>query len=199
MLPTHALSGMIISLPLFYFKPELAYIGLISGLIGSVFPDSDMYWGHRKTLHYPVYYSVLAFLSLTAFLIYTTPATLAISFFLIGCTIHTLSDILTAGLELKPWKQQSKKAVYNHYSQEWIEPKHIIAYDGSKGDLAILLSLSIPLLFILGPKSKLFVFTMVIIGIIYSLLRKKLPNIGVQLIEYIPSRYMKYVPNRYIE
>jgi len=161
MLPTHALSGMIISLPLFYLKPELAYIGLIAGLIGSVFPDADMYWGHRKTLHYPVYYSVIALVSITTFLIYTTPVTLAISFFLIGCTIHTLSDILTAGLELKPWKQQSKKAVYNHYSKEWIEPRHIIAYDGSKGDLVILLCLAIPLLFVVGPKSQIFILSMV--------------------------------------
>lgn len=32
----------------------------MSGLFGGVFSDFDLYVGHRKTLHLPVYYLVLS-------------------------------------------------------------------------------------------------------------------------------------------
>jgi hypothetical protein len=60
MLPTHVLIGMVLALPLMVVAPEFATVGLIAGLLGGLFPDLDLYHGHRKTFHYPVYYSVLA-------------------------------------------------------------------------------------------------------------------------------------------
>ena len=59
MLPTHALAGMALALPVALVAPEYAPAALAAGFVGGVLPDLDLYTGHRKTLHFPTYYSVL--------------------------------------------------------------------------------------------------------------------------------------------
>ncbi len=51
---------MALVLPLVATAPEFASIALVAGLLGGVFPDLDLYAGHRKTLHFPVFYSAVA-------------------------------------------------------------------------------------------------------------------------------------------
>ncbi|MEF8780015.1 MAG: metal-dependent hydrolase, partial [Haloferacaceae archaeon] len=75
MLPTHALGGMAVALPLLAVSPELAPVALVAGLLGGIFPDLDLYVGHRKTLHYPVYYGAAAVAASLAALLVPAPAT----------------------------------------------------------------------------------------------------------------------------
>src|SRR6056297_2453705 len=56
MLPTHAIVGLAIATPLAMLAPDLAPAALAGGLFGGVFPDLDLYSGHRKTLHFPTGY-----------------------------------------------------------------------------------------------------------------------------------------------
>lgn len=56
MLPTHALGGMSLGLSVAFVAPEFVSVARVAGFLGGVFPDLDMYIGHRKSLHYPIYY-----------------------------------------------------------------------------------------------------------------------------------------------
>lgn len=125
--------------------------------------------------------------------------TISIFFLFLNCSIHSISDILSSGLELRPWEQNSKKSVYNHYNQKWIEPLHIIPYDGSKYDLLLLISLSIPLFIYLEQPYESIIILCDIIGITYTILRKILPDMGTYIIDVIPNKYYKYIPARYLE
>jgi len=120
MLPTHVLGGMLLAAPLVRVAPELAPIGFVAGFLGGLFPDLDMYVGHRKTLHFPVYYSAFAALALFAALAVPSAATVGAALFLLGAAVHSVADMYGGGLELRPWEGNSDRAVYDHYRGTWI-------------------------------------------------------------------------------
>ena len=198
MLPTHALGGMALALPLLTVAPEFAGIGLVAGLFGGIFPDLDMYVGHRKTLHYPVYYSVLAIgMALVAAFV-PTAIGIGIAFFLLGASIHSVSDILGGGLELRPWESTSNRAVYDHHNSKWIAPRRWIRYDGSPEDL--LLSVTIAALLLVSIKG---VFNWLILSTLtvaagYTALRRILPDVAVLLVQILPTPLLAHVPARYL-
>jgi hypothetical protein len=49
MATTHALVGVLLGSASLFVAPELAPIAVFAGLAGGVFPDFDLYSGHRKT------------------------------------------------------------------------------------------------------------------------------------------------------
>jgi len=79
-----------------------------------------MYVGHRKTLHFPVYYSAFAALALFAALAVPSAATVGAALFLLGAAVHSVADMYGGGLELRPWEGNSDRAVYDHYRGTWI-------------------------------------------------------------------------------
>ena len=84
MLPTHVLAGMLLAVPLVRAAPELALVGFAAGFLGGLLPDLDMYTGHRRTLHSPVYYSVLAVPALLAAVAAPSTLTVGVALFLLG-------------------------------------------------------------------------------------------------------------------
>lgn len=42
---------------MFFLAPELSLVAFVAALVEKVFPDLDLYHGHRKLHHYPVYYN----------------------------------------------------------------------------------------------------------------------------------------------
>ncbi|MXR22163.1 metal-dependent hydrolase, partial [Halobacterium sp. PCN9] len=58
MATTHALVGLAIAAVVSLVAPEFGMIAAAAGIAGGVFPDLDLYAGHRRTLHFPVYYAV---------------------------------------------------------------------------------------------------------------------------------------------
>ncbi len=100
--------------------PEFATVGLVAGFLGGLVPDLDMYVGHRKTLHYPVYYSVLATGGVLVGLAVPSVLTVAVALFLLGAAVHCVADIFGGGLELRPWEGTSDRAVYDHVRGRWI-------------------------------------------------------------------------------
>ena len=199
MLPTHALSGMALALPLVAVAPELAPVGFVAGLLGGIVPDLDMYAGHRKTLHFPVYYSALAIpASVVAFLA-PTAATVAVALFLLGAALHCLTDVFGSGLELRPWEGTSDRAVYDHYRGTWIAPRRAVAYDGSPGDLLLSMALAVPLVLVLEGVLQWLVVAVVVVGVVYTLLRRVLAELATVAVDLLPARVLPYVPERYLE
>ncbi|WP_255192309.1 metal-dependent hydrolase [Natronobeatus ordinarius] len=199
MLPTHALAGMALALPLVAVAPEFAPVALVAGLLGGIFPDLDMYAGHRKTLHFPVYYSLAAVVVTLAAILTPTTATVAAAFFLLGAALHCVTDVFGSGLELRPWEGTSQRAVYDHYRGTWIAPRRLVRYDGSPGDLLASVTLSIPLFYALEGALQWLVLAAVAVGVVYAALRRVLADLATVVVGFLPAAVRPYVPERYLE
>ncbi len=202
MLPTHALGGMALGLSVAFVMPEFAGVALVAGFLGGILPDLDMYIGHRKSLHYPVYYSGLALLTLTIAGLLPSVPTVFTAFFLVGAAVHSVTDILGSGLELRPWEATSDRAVYDHYRDRWIAPRRWIHYDGSPGDLLVSLTLAVPLLIALDGSVRQVVILTLAVAIVYAAVRRLLPTLAAVLVDDVlaprlPDQLLTYIPARY--
>ena len=198
MLPTHALVGLALAAPLAASVPELAPAALLGGFIGGIFPDLDLYAGHRKTLHYPVLYPIAAAPAALAALVWTGPLLVAVALFLLGAAAHCRMDIYGGGLELRPWEGTSERAVYDHIRGEWLAPRRAVAYDGSPGDLALSAAVGVPLLVVLDGAFVWGVAAALGVATAYVTLRRRLADLAPTVFGYVPERFAEYVPQRYV-
>ncbi|GAA0551740.1 hypothetical protein GCM10008994_28370 [Halorubrum ejinorense] len=197
MLPTHVLAGMLLAAPLVRVAPELAPIGFAAGFLGGLVPDLDMYVGHRKTLHYPVYYSALAVPAGLAALLAPSPVTVGAAFFLLGAALHSVADMFGGGLELRPWEGNSDRAVYDHHREEWVSPRRGVRYDGAVEDLALSVGLAVPLFLLVEAPLRQVVVGTVVVAAVYTVLRRRLAEIAAVLIPLCPDALDPYLPERY--
>ncbi|QUO49197.1 metal-dependent hydrolase [Halorubrum ruber] len=197
MLPTHVLAGMLLAAPLVRAAPELAPVGFAAGFLGGLLPDLDMYTGHRRTLHYPVYYSVFAAPALLAAVVAPSVLSVGIALFLLGAALHSVADMYGGGLELRPWEGNSDRAVYDHHRERWIPPRRGVRYDGAAEDLALSLGLAVPLLLLVdGPLREVVVGTLAV-AVVYTVLRRRLAEIAAAVIPLLPAAFDPYLPDRY--
>ena len=203
MLPTHAIAGMVLALPVAYARPEFAAVALVAGFVGGVVPDLDLYAGHRKTLHYPVYYQPLAAAALLVAAWRPTTVTVGVAFVLVGAAVHSVADVLGGGLELRPWEATSDRAVYDHHRKRWIAPRRWVPYDGSPGDLLLSVALAVPLLATLDATLRGVVLATLAVAVVYTAVRRVLPRLAVLLVDglepVVPASVLAYVPARYRE
>lgn len=197
MLPTHAMVGLAIAVPLVTLAPDLAPAALAGGLLGGIFPDLDLYSGHRKTLHYPTIYLLAALVAVGLTVLVPIPATAGLAFFLLGAAAHCQMDRFGGGLELRPWEGTSEQAVYDHVRGQWRRPKRWIPYDGSPHDLLLLSTVSVPLFVLLDGPFRLLVGVALLVGIVYVGLRQWLASIAPVVFSYVPGWLAAYVPDRY--
>lgn len=179
MLPTHIMTGLVVILPLFYVYPTYSNAIFFAGLVGFSLPDLDILIGsHRKTLHYPVLYLPVALVAIFLVINLVNIWTIITFTVSLGCFVHSFSDIIAGSLEDEPWEAEKDKVVYNHIRKEWFSAKRWIPYDGSRTDVIVMITSSLVFvaLYPLEMK-KLFLtimFGLLLIGIIYSVLRKTL-------------------------
>ncbi len=194
---THMLAGLVIALPFLGVFPDQAVTLFFVGALGGIFPDFDLYSGHRKTLHYPVYYGIpVVFLGVTGF-VTMAPLVIFGFIFMSAAWLHSMMDILGSGLELRPWEGTSNKAVFNHYRKRWVAPRRLVAYDGSAADLFLASALGFPLLIGFSSPVDAYVGILLIIGIGYSVCRKQLAGMAEWIVRHLPSRIHSFIPPRY--
>lgn len=202
MLPTHALAGMAAALPFGLAVPELAGVALLAGFVGGLVPDLDLYAGHRKSLHYPVYYPVLAAPTVTVAALTPSPAAVAAACLLVGAALHSAMDVLGGGLELYPWAATSDRAVYDHFHGRWLAPRRVVPYDGSPADLALAALLALSLVLVAGIALRWLVVTALVVAIGYTAVRRRLPDVALRLLnaagDRLPDRALDLVPERYV-
>lgn len=204
MLPTHAIAGMVLALPVAYARPEFAAVALVAGFVGGAMPDLDLYAGHRKTLHYPVYGPPLAAAALLVAAWQPTAATVGVAVALAAAALHSLADVLGGGLELRPWEATSERAVYDHHRRRWLAPRRWVRYDGSPRDLLLAVALAAPLLVTLDAPLRVLVFATLAVAAGYTAVRRVLPGLAVFVVDRLlapvaPGRAFAYVPARYRE
>ena len=199
MLPTHVLAGMLLAAPLVRVAPELATVGFVAGFLGGLFPDLDMYVGHRRILHYPVYYSAAAVIALVVALAAPSAVTVAAVLFLLGAALHSVSDMYGGGLELRPWEGNSDRAVYDHYRKRWVAPRSGVRYDGAAEDLALAVGLALPLLYLTDGPLRLAVVGTLLVAAVYTALRRHLAELAALVIPLVPAALTPYLPDRYAD
>ncbi|MFC6989464.1 metal-dependent hydrolase [Haloplanus sp. GCM10025708] len=173
---THAAVGLVLALPVLVLAPELAPAAALGAVAGGIFPDFDLLVGyHRKTLHFPHYYWVVAVPALLLAAVVPRPLTAAAALFLVAAAVHSGTDWFGAGVEPRPWERTSPEAVFVHTRGEWLRPRYWVRYDGAPEDLALTAVLSAPGLFAFGRLVRRVTVAMLLVALAYTLVRKRLP------------------------
>lgn len=197
MLPTHVVVGLAVAAPIGHAVPELAPAALLGVFVGSVLPDLDLYAGHRRTLHFPTGYSVIAAVAGVAAIVWPAPALVAAAFLALGAALHCRMDRYGGGLELQPWKNTSDRAVYDHVRGRWRAPKRWIRYDGAPEDLALAAVVGLVPLSLLGGGFRGLVAGALVVAVVYAALRRRLAAVAPVAFGRLPDRLGGYVPDRY--
>lgn len=196
MASTHALYGMAAATAVAVVLPEVAPQALLAGFVGGFLPDLDAYAAHRRTLHAPVYGSILAGLAVGLALLAPGPFTVVLASAVTGAALHAVMDVGGGGLSLEPWANRPERAVYSHFHGRWLRPRRWIAYDGSPGDLVLAFAAGLPLLATTTGTLRLLVVGALALSVAYVLIRKRLVAILLVVLERIPDRLQRFVPRR---
>lgn len=181
---THAAAGLLLAIPVLVFAPHLAPLAALAAIAGGAFPDLDMFVGqHRKTLHYPAYGWFVALPATVVAVVWTRPTTVAVACFSLAAALHAVSDVFGAGLEPRPWEGTSNRAVYLHAGHRWLAPKRWVRYDGAPEDLLLTVVLSVPGLLFFGPTVRRVTLVGIVVAVVYTVVRKRLPDAILRYIE----------------
>ncbi|WP_199174692.1 metal-dependent hydrolase [Halegenticoccus soli] len=199
MATTHALAGVVLAVFALFFAPDAGPLPVVAAALGGLFPDFDLYAGHRKTLHFPVYYAAAAAPAIALAAVVPTTATLSFALFLAAAALHSAMDALGGGLELKPWEGTSDRAVYDHFRGRWVAPRRWVRYDGAPEDLALAGLFALPALVVFDGPVEAGVYAALAVSAVYALLRKPLVAAAEWLVEALPAPVLGYIPERFLD
>jgi hypothetical protein len=197
MATTHALVGAALAAGVAVVAPEFAMVALVGGLVGGAAPDLDLYRNHRRRLHFPTYYSMAALLAGLLALAVPVPLTVGVAVALLAAAVHARMDRYGGGLELRPWRGTSTRAVYDHAKGRWYPPKRWIPYDGSPEDLGLAVAVAIPGLLVFDGVAQPVILATVGISAVYVAVRRRLPDLAEALAAALPATVAGHVPDRF--
>ncbi|WP_435334942.1 metal-dependent hydrolase [Haloarchaeobius sp. TZWWS8] len=177
MATTHAFVGLLLAVLVNLVAPEFGLVAAAAGLAGGTFPDLDLAAVHRKTLHFPIWYSVATVPAVAVAVLAPGPWTVGTAVFLAAAAIHSASDALGGGLELRPWEATSQQAVYVHPLKRWARPRRLIRYDGAPEDFVVGAAFAVPGLLVFGGRIRQLVLAGLAVSLFYTLIRKTLPRL----------------------
>ncbi|WP_115864029.1 metal-dependent hydrolase [Halorussus litoreus] len=175
---THAAMGVALAAPLVVVAPEFALAAALAGFFGGSFPDLDLLGGqHRRTLHFPVYYSAAALVAALVVLFAPQQSTVAGAFFLLSAAVHCVADAAGGGLELRPWEATDDRGVYVHPAGRWVRARRWIRYDGAPEDLLLAAVFSLPGLVLFDGWVRRLTVAALSVSVVYVAVRKRLPDV----------------------
>ncbi len=167
MAPTHLMTSVVLFLllsPGFFTADSLLFF-----IIGAFLPDLDVRANHRRTLHLPFFYPVIAAVFyLTSFYQFSA--------LFLSASLHCIMEI--AGNDAGEYVDEDKGAIFNHLSGEWISGRYWIKRDGGPRDLLLLLCISVIGLTI-SPSLEIVLITLIslISGLFYHVIRDRVEEI----------------------
>lgn len=175
MVITHVAFGLLVALPVALAMPEFATAAAIGAFIGGAFPDLDLLAGeHRRTLHFPVLGPLLAVPAIAVALFVPSELTVGVAMAVTAAAVHSASDVLGAGEELRPWERTSTNAVYDHVSRRWLRARYVVPYDGSSRDLLVAVLAAVPTLYVYDGFVRWVLLGLLGVAGIYTLFRRRL-------------------------
>ncbi|MFC7155710.1 metal-dependent hydrolase [Halomarina halobia] len=178
MVTTHAAVGVALASSLVVLAPEHATVGALAALAGGVLPDLDLLVGaHRRTLHFPALYWVAALPALAWAVVAPAAGSVALACFLLAAAVHSLSDVLGAGEELRPWERTTDRAVYLHPAGRWLVARRWVRYDGAPEDLALTALFATPGILLFPGVVRYLCLSGVAVATVYALVRKRIPDL----------------------
>lgn len=177
MATTHAFVGLTLASAYAALGGDYPTAAAAGALAGGVFPDLDMVAEHRKTLHFPEYYAVLAAVAGVAAVVVGTPALVGATAFLVSAAVHAASDVLGGGIDARPWLATSGRAVFFHRREKWATPRRYVRYDGAPEDFAVGVLFAIPGWLLFDGWVRDAVVAGVVLSGIYVVVRKRLPGL----------------------
>lgn len=199
MVTTHALAGLLLALPVALVAPEFAVVAAVAGFAGGVFPDLDMPGEHRRTLHFPVYYTLAALAASLVALLAPSAWTVGVALFLGSAAVHSLADALGGDLELRPWEETGDRGVYSHYHRRWWRPRRWVRYDGAPEDAVATVGLGVLALAAYDGTFDAVVVATVVVGVVYAVLRRRIVRWGEQAVAALPEETVEQLPDSLIE
>lgn len=209
MATTHALAGVALAVLVGTVFPESAagtsLVPVAAAALGGFFPDFDLYSGHRRTLHFPVYFNVAAAVAAAgavaaaAFAPGVAVVTASAALFLAAAGIHSAMDAVGGGLELKPWRGESDRAVYSHHHTRWIRPRRWVRYDGAPEDLFVAVAFAAPVVYALDGVVETGVLLAVGVSAVYVVVRKPMVIVTQTVVDALPERVVDRLPARFVE
>ena len=197
MATTHALYGMALGASLLALAPEFAPAAMLVGFVAGFLPDLDAYADHRRTLHFPVYFTLAAVPAVAVAAAVPSLLTVSVAAALAAMALHAVMDAGGGGLSLRPWDEQPERAVYSHFHGRWVAPKRFVEYDGAPSDLLLALGAGLPLLAVTSGSTRTLVAGTLVFSAGYVLVRKRLVEIVTVAIRYTPRRLQILVPRRF--
>jgi len=175
MVITHVAVALLLAVPVAVVAPEFATAAAVGAVVGGIAPDLDMFVGsHRRTLHFPVAGSILAVPAVALALVAPAPATVAVAVGASAAAVHSASDVLGAGEELRPWERTNPNAVYDHVSGRWWRARYVVPYDGSRRDLLVAVLAAAPALVVYDGTVRWLLVGLLCVGGAYTLFRRRL-------------------------
>jgi len=177
MAPTHVLVGLVFAAAVARVDPALASAAAVGGAVGGFAPDIDMFVGqHRRTLHAPVLGFVPALVTVTVALARPTPLAVAAAVGFLAAAVHSASDVLGGGRELRPWERTNRDGVYCHAAGRWLRARYVVPYDGSARDALLAALLSVPVALTFAGPVRWLAVGLVGGGALYALVRRRVPD-----------------------
>lgn len=173
MIFTHVLVGILLGAAVSVTGSAAAETLVLAGAVGGGFPDSDMLFVHRKTLHYPFGYAVLAVVASIGALWFSTIALVVSAVALGAAAVHCLMDVLGGGKEMRPWLELDDRAVYDHVRGRWLRPQRLF-YDGSKTDFAVSVVAAGTGWYLLPPRFDGLIAGVLLVSAAYVLVRRRI-------------------------
>lgn len=176
MTTTHAAMGATVAAALVPVAPELGGVAALGAIIGGVFPDLDVVFEHRKTLHYPEHYWMVAVPAIAVAALRPGGWTVAVAAVLGSAALHSLVDVVGGGIGLRPWESADERGVYSHWNERWIAARRWVRYDGSPEDVALVAIFSVPPLFVFDGPVRSIVLLALVLSVLYGVVRRRLPD-----------------------
>lgn len=174
MSPTHVAAGLAIASAVAVYEPAFGVAAAVGGAVGGALPDLDLFVGdHRKTLHYPVYSWPPAAVAVAVALAAPSALTWGVAVGVLAFAVHSASDVLGAGEELRPWERTNPYAVYCHACGRWLRARYVFRYDGAPEDLVATTGLAVPPLLVFDGPTRTAVAGLVVVGVVYAAVRKR--------------------------
>jgi hypothetical protein len=200
MATTHALAGLALASAAAAVAPDqVPLAAVVAAGVGGIVPDLDLYGAHRRTLHYPVYYTVATAAAVVVALLVPTTLAVVLVAGLGAAALHSLMDVLGGGLELRPWEATSERAVYDHWRGRWLRPRRWVRYDGAPEDLLLAGALAAPAALLSSGSVRTAVFALLAVSAGYALVRKPLVALAEHVVVALPTPVVEWLPDRLTE